>query len=39
LVTAEQKIALLKAGAAETRQAKKETAEGLEEKKRFRGVA
>ena len=31
-VTAEQKIALLKAGAAETRQAKTETAEGLEQK-------
>src|SRR5271170_2111954 len=34
-ITAEQKIALLKAGAAETRQAKKETAEGLEEKSDF----
>ena len=31
-ITAEQKIALLKAGAAETRQAKTETAEGLEQK-------
>jgi TrwC relaxase/AAA domain len=34
-ITADQKIALLKAGAAETRQAKKETAEGLEEKSDF----
>ena len=34
-VTAEQKIALLKAGAAETRQAKTETAEGLEQKSDF----
>ena len=34
-ITAEQKIALLKAGAAETRQAKKETAEGLEQKSDF----
>jgi TrwC relaxase/AAA domain len=34
-ITAGQKIALLKAGAAETRQAKKETAEGLEEKSDF----
>ena len=32
VISAEQKIALLKAGAAETRQAKKETAEGLEQK-------
>ena len=34
-ITAEQKIALLKAGAAETRQAKTETAEGLEQKSDF----
>jgi hypothetical protein len=34
-ITAEQKIALLKAGAAETRQAKKETAEGLEARSDF----
>ena len=34
-ISAEQKIALLKAGAAETRQAKKETAEGLEQKSDF----
>ncbi|MGH7072083.1 MAG: MobF family relaxase, partial [Acetobacteraceae bacterium] len=34
-ITAEQKIALLKAGAAETRQAKTETAEGLEAKSDF----
>src|SRR5277367_3710596 len=34
-ITAEQKIALLKAGAAETRQAKKETAEGVEQKSDF----
>src|SRR5271163_3863837 len=34
-ITADQKIALLKAGAAETRQAKKETAEGLEEQSDF----
>jgi hypothetical protein len=34
-MTAEQKIALLKAGAAETRQAKTETAEGLEQKSDF----
>ena len=34
-ITAEQKIALLKAGAAETRQAKKETAEGVEHKSDF----
>jgi hypothetical protein len=34
-ITAEQKIGLLKAGAAETRQAKKETAEGLKEKSDF----
>ncbi len=34
-ITADQKIALLKAGAAETRQAKKETAEGVEQKSDF----
>ncbi|MGC2524594.1 MAG: MobF family relaxase [Stellaceae bacterium] len=34
-ITAEQKIALLKAGAAETRQAKTETAEGVEQKSDF----
>ena len=34
-ITADQKIALLKAGAAETRQAKTETAEGLEQKSDF----
>ena len=34
-VTAEQKISLLKAGAAETRQAKTETAEGVEQKSDF----
>jgi len=34
-ITADQKITLLKAGAAETRQAKKETAEGLEQKSDF----
>jgi hypothetical protein len=34
-ITADQKIALLKAGAAETRQAKTETAEGVEEKNDF----
>ena len=34
-ISAEQKIALLKAGAAETRQAKTETAEGLEQKSDF----
>ena len=34
-MTADQKIALLKAGAAETRQAKTETAEGLEQKSDF----
>ena len=34
-ITAEQKIVLLKAGAAETRQAKQETAEGVEEKSDF----
>ena len=34
-ITAEQKIALLKAGAAETRQAKTETATGLEQKSDF----
>ena len=34
-ITAEQKIALLKAGAAETRQAKTETAAGLEQKSDF----
>ena len=35
VISAEQKIALLKAGAAETRQAKTETAEGLEQKSDF----
>ena len=34
-MTGEQKVALLKAGAAETRQAKTETAEGLEQKSDF----
>jgi hypothetical protein len=34
-ITADQKIALLKAGAAETRQAKTETAEGVEQKSDF----
>ena len=34
-ITADQKIALLKAGAAETRQAKTESAEGLEQKSDF----
>ena len=34
-ITADQKIALLKAGAGETRQAKTETAEGLEQKSDF----